>query len=146
MPTHLTLMNPTLTALAELGGSASTAELATRAISLLKLDSVVTSKPHGDGGMTEVEYRLAWARTYLKKAGLLENSSRGVWALTPKGKATRSVDPKEVAGEVKRLSGEDARAKPSAGTVADPAPPEGPEDWRVQLLTVLLRMTPSGFE
>ena len=28
---------------------------------------------------TEFQYRLAWARTYLKKAGLIENSSRGVW-------------------------------------------------------------------
>ncbi|WP_407682480.1 winged helix-turn-helix domain-containing protein [Providencia stuartii] len=29
---------------------------------------------------------MAWARTYLKKAGYLENSSRGVWSLTDKAK------------------------------------------------------------
>lgn len=29
-----------------------------------------------------MEYRLAWARTYLKKYGLVENPERGTWVLT----------------------------------------------------------------
>lgn len=41
---------------------------------------------------TEVEYRLTWTRTYMKKVGILENSSRGVWALTAKGHQTCSDD------------------------------------------------------
>lgn len=32
--------------------------------------------------VSEVDYRLAWSRTYLKKFGLLENSFRGIWALS----------------------------------------------------------------
>ncbi len=48
------------------------------------------------GGMTEIEYRLMWTRTYLKKFGLIENSTRGVWALTPKGSSTQKVNPKEI--------------------------------------------------
>jgi restriction system protein len=40
---------------------------------------------HHDGPGTEIGYRLAWARTYLKGMGLLTNSSRGVWALTEEG-------------------------------------------------------------
>jgi hypothetical protein len=35
---------------------------------------------HGDGPQTEIEYRLAWARSYLKGMDLLVNSKRGVWA------------------------------------------------------------------
>jgi restriction system protein len=42
-----------------------------------------------------LEYRLAWA--YLKIYGLLDNSRRGVWALTFKGREVKRVDPKEVA-------------------------------------------------
>ena len=42
---------------------------------------------HNDGPETEIGYRLAWARTYLKGMGLLTNSSRGVWALTDEGTA-----------------------------------------------------------
>jgi len=39
--------------------------------------------PHGEKGpKNEVAYRLAWSNTYLKKFGLLENSSRGVWTLS----------------------------------------------------------------
>ena len=38
-----------------------------------------------NGGRGEVAYRCAWARTYLKAAGLVPNSERGVWALTPEG-------------------------------------------------------------
>jgi restriction system protein len=41
----------------------------------------------GVGPQTEIEYRLAWARTYLKGMGLLTNSKRGVWTLTEDGTA-----------------------------------------------------------
>jgi restriction system protein len=47
---------------------------------------------HHDGPGTELGYRLAWARTYLKGMGLLNNSSRGIWALTEEGTAL-ATDP-----------------------------------------------------
>lgn len=40
---------------------------------------------HDGGPKTEVGYRIAWARTYLKYFGLLTNSSRGIWVLTEVG-------------------------------------------------------------
>ena len=42
---------------------------------------------HNNGPETEIGYRLAWGRTYLKGMGLLTNSTRGVWALTDEGTA-----------------------------------------------------------
>jgi restriction system protein len=36
--------------------------------------------------VTEIEYRLAWARTYLKGMGALINSPRGVWSTTELGR------------------------------------------------------------
>lgn len=52
---------------------------------------------------------MAWARNYLKRFGLIENSSRGVWALTEQGLKTPLVD-KEV---VKRkIVSEDKKQKP----------------------------------
>ena len=48
------------------------------------------------GSQTEVEYRLAWARTYLKRYRIVNNSSRGVWALTPKGREIDQVNPQAV--------------------------------------------------
>jgi len=46
---------------------------------------------------------LAWARTYLKKAGFLENSSRGVWALTDKAKQVPEIDSREIVNYVRSL-------------------------------------------
>ena len=40
-----------------------------------------------DENRTRVNYYLAWARTYLKRGDALNNSKRGVWALTEKGSA-----------------------------------------------------------
>jgi restriction system protein len=42
---------------------------------------------------TEIGYRLAWARTYLKGMGLAENSQRGVWSLADAG---LNVEPEQI--------------------------------------------------
>ena len=39
---------------------------------------------HRNGPETEIEYRLAWPRTYLKAGGAIDNSRRGVWSLLEK--------------------------------------------------------------
>jgi restriction system protein len=95
VPKYDELFNPLLQALRELGGSASVAELEDRVASLLKLSEEDIATLH-KGNRTRLSYNLAWARTYLKKFGLLDNSSRGVWSLTPKGQQTDRVDPDEV--------------------------------------------------
>lgn len=41
---------------------------------------------------SEVGYRMAWARTYLKKGGLLVNPKQGTWALTEQGRSAGQVD------------------------------------------------------
>ena len=76
---------PALQAVITLGGSASIAELDAAVIDRENVSPEVQSVLHGDGPMTEVQYRLAWARTYLKGMGLLTNSTRGVWSVTELG-------------------------------------------------------------
>lgn len=41
---------------------------------------------HNDGPRSEIEYRLAWARSYLKGMGILINPTRGTSAITEFGK------------------------------------------------------------
>ena len=82
-------MRPTLEAIKALGGSGSVEEIVEKVISLLGIpDELVTqpyiSKRGNKDGRTQLEYELAWVRTYLKQLGILENSTRGVWALTGK--------------------------------------------------------------
>lgn len=79
VPTHDKLLKPTLKALHSLGGSASINELLEQVIEDLHLPQNVVEQPHpGKNNQTELAYRLAWARTYLKKYGLIVNSTRGV--------------------------------------------------------------------
>src|SRR6059058_1627279 len=82
------LMWPCLQATRDLGGSATVREMNEHAMELAGLSEAQQAIPHGtEGRMSEVEYRLHWARTYLKGIGALENSSRGVWSLTDHGRA-----------------------------------------------------------
>jgi restriction system protein len=78
LPTFPELLNPLLRALRALGGSGSIEEIYDKVIELERLPDDVVLRPHDaeKTNQTEVGYRLAWARTYLKKYGLLENSSQ----------------------------------------------------------------------
>jgi len=146
LPTFDRLMNPLLHALGALGGSGSVEEIYNKVVELQGFSEDVLSQLHDpeNSNDSEVWYRLAWARTYLKKYGLLENSKRGVWALTAKAKGIDEVDPQEVVRTVRAMDRKDAAAKPSA-----PATPDVPEDeaWK-QPLHVLLtqKLSPAGFE
>ena len=66
VPSYQDLMNPTLVALHELGGSGTNEEITEKVIELLDLPNDVVEQQHAETSTTAVEYRLAWARTYLK--------------------------------------------------------------------------------
>lgn len=145
VPTFDTFMNPVIEALKELGGSGTIEEINSKVIEIAGLSDEQTEvlhKPEKGGGWTEVEYRLAWTRTYLKKYGILENSTRGVWALTPKGREVDQVDPRKVRRFVQRQQ-QEVRAVPE---VVELDESEAEESWRDELLDALLEMDPSAFE
>ncbi|MET0486034.1 MAG: restriction endonuclease [Candidatus Rokuibacteriota bacterium] len=150
IPTFDQLMNPTLAALHALGGSAAIPELVERVIADLRCPREVVEQPHGDRGGTELEYRLAWARTYLKKYGLLDNSSRAIWSLTPKGLETKAVAPQEVVKSVRAMFAERKTRKEAEGAgerdIAEVEETGEVASWREMLLTRLLTMPPASFE
>lgn len=110
------------------------------------------------GSTTEVEYRIAWARTYLKKYGVLDNSSRGIWSLTAKGREIDSVNPQAV----KRFIRLEQQKKPSPSeeqeypaqaieidtSSSSPMEPdlEIASSWNEQVMELLLDMDPAAFE
>ena len=89
------LFNPTLKALKKLGGSGAISEIEEEVAQLLNLSEEATNEIHRES-TTKLSYRLAWARNYLKHYGLIENSSRGVWALTEEGQKTNEVNQEKV--------------------------------------------------
>jgi len=146
VPAYDQLFNPTLRVLHRLGGSASLEELHAELITELNVPEDVAEMPHGKGSQTELEYRAAWARTYLKKVGLLENSERGVWALTPEGVRTHQVDGRKVVRSVR----DQHREKRKERQVATPETGEldggAAKDWQEELMEVLIEMRPDAFE
>lgn len=143
VPTFDQFMNPTLQALRDLGGSGTVEEIKNRVTELVSLSDEQLEILHNPdrGSQTVVEYRLAWARTYLKKYGLLENSTRGVWALTAKGRQTEKVNTREV----KRFVAEEQKLRKEA-EVDSFDEPDQEQTWRTSLLETLLAMSPDAFE
>jgi restriction system protein len=147
LPTFDRLMNPLLRSLRALGGSGSIEEIYDKVVELEKLPDDVLSQLHDPekSNQTEVGYRLAWARTYLKKYGLLENSARGVWALTAKAKETEQVDPQNVVRTVRSL---DKKESPETDIdISVPAEVSQEEKWKQSLHSILTqKLSPAAFE
>jgi restriction system protein len=140
VPKYDELFNPLLTALHQLGSSASIAELEQNVAQILDLSEKDLEAPH-NGNLTKFAYNLAWARTYLKRFGLIENSARGVWALTAEGQQSKSVD-KDV---VKRSIQEEDRKKREARQSQEDEEPEE-LGWEAEALSALKKMPPEAFE
>ena len=143
-------MNPLIKALRELGGSGSIEEIYAKATELLALPESVVAQRHDPekSTQTEVGYRLAWARTYLKKVGLLENSGRGVWALTEKVRSTDYVDTSEVVRAVRTMDRAEATDSPKKWRQDETGQElSEEEDWKNKLFTTLTQnIEPSAFE
>jgi restriction system protein len=95
LPPLADYLPPLVAALKARGGSATIEELEEEVARLMNLTDEQRAVEHGRGNRTYFEYRLAWARSYLKKAGVIDNSERGVWQLTPDARreATRDGAP-----------------------------------------------------
>src|SRR6266540_2458383 len=153
VPSYGELLWPTLRAISTIGESGSIEEIVEKVVELEGFSEEQQSVLHGDGPGGEIQYRLAWSRTYLKGMGLLDNSARGVWALTDKGR-----DPSLDEATVLKLHSEYTtqlrvrqRARRKAERDREPATggqtgQEPARDWREELLEALLAMPPAGFE
>ena len=130
---------PTLQALDILGGSGSNEEIYKKILAITKLSDEVIDEMHSFT-MTEVEYRLMWARTDLKNYGAVENSKQGVWTLTSKGaKLLKSgkIDPKEIKQTLSKKNGDTGNNEDGE---------EEKKDWREQTSEILHNLDPYAFE
>jgi restriction system protein len=142
VPKYDELINPLLQAMNQLGGSASVSEQEDAVASVLKLTEKDIAEIHR-GSRTKLSYRLAWARNYLKRFGLLENSERGVWSLTHEGRKSYPVNIDEVKRSVKKSEKlEDKTPTEKAELQIEPER----ESWQEELLSVLKEMPADSFE
>ena len=109
---------------------------------------------HNDGPMTEIEYRLRWTQSYLKKDGLIENASRGVWSLLERGREITTAELSDIKAIGIRIHNKIQRTKNQANiaqleltqdeTTAEDVDEE--LEWNVELLDTLKAMDPIAFE
>jgi restriction system protein len=160
MPTFDRMMKPAVQALKELGGSATIEQIYRKVVEILQLPEEMLAITHTDhSSESEVAYRLAWTRTYLKKAGIFDNTSRrGVWALVSYKIDAESINPDEIVRSVreadrKKSGGQGTQRKAARPTLTgspaltiDADTPEEASPWHEQLHKVLLTISPAAFE
>ena len=77
LPSFDSYFRPTVECVKARGGSMTIEEMEEAVAAAMHLSDELRAVPHGDGPRSQFDYELAWVRTYLKKAGAMENSERG---------------------------------------------------------------------
>ena len=151
VPSFDAMINPLFKALKQLGGSGTIDEIYEKVVEIMKLpENVLEMVQSENDNRTKVSYRLAWARTYLKKYGAIDNSSRGVWAINGDYLSFDKFNEKEVVKSVrvKNLKDNEENIDVLDDNIENDGveSPEELEPWRKQLKNLLLSMEPSAFE
>jgi restriction system protein len=80
-------LGPVLKALRELGGSGRPKEVIEKVAKNLNISEEIRQETLKNGA-SKWDNQVAWARQYLVYAGLIDNTKKGVWILTPLGQKT----------------------------------------------------------
>lgn len=151
VPNYVTLIEATYKALKELGGSGRNDEINKKVYQILGLSSETLEILHtGRTSFSEVDYRLAWARTLLKNYGAIINSSRSVWVISPEFSNIDHVSGEEV--DKYRNISKQPKAKSlekSNGVVYEEEITDLPDEvkiWRQKVFDILMKMDPCAFE
>jgi restriction system protein len=142
VPRYFEFMNPILAALYKMGGSGTTHEIYEATAEDMKLSEDILTIPHGKSYRTKVEYNIAWALTYLKKAGLLNNSSRGIWNLSNPSKLI-TLSEKEIK-KIRFIYLKKEQEDKDKAEEAESAPEI--DNWKTNVLGFIKNVSPDAFE
>lgn len=137
------LFTPTIEALKKLGGSGTNREIFDKIVELGNYSQEILNAPQNERE-SKLEYRSYWAKSYLKIAGAVENSTRGVWALTKKGE-TITVDEIIQCKKAHYIKQKEAK-KSSVENENEDSEVFKEDAWKSKLLATLKEMHPTSFE
>ncbi|WP_137156179.1 restriction endonuclease [Rhizobium sp. FKL33] len=155
------MMFRTVSALKSLGGSAAIDELNDAVTEMEGVTELEQSYLMPNGRDQRLNYYLAWARTFLKRGGALQNSARGVWNLTELGmninhrSQTQDIYNKVYEEERERAKIKRHKQKNEVGieaangevVVGDVSEePTAERTWKEVLLDCLLNISSDAFE
>lgn len=156
LPKHNDLFWPVVDALRQLDGAADNDQLVEKVSEILGLGDELTAIPHKVGPQTEIGYRVAWVKSWLKWGAMVDNPRRGVWVLTELG---QNASETEIKNLPRRRRAEAGNRKQPAN-VAEPdidadveAPPVSEEldtfeqdEWQNEVLEIIKNLQPQAFE
>ncbi len=159
-PDLVQMMLVTLEALRSIGGSATLHELDQKVVELEGVTEQEQAFTMANDDRPRLNYYLAWSRTFLRRGGAIENSSRGVWSLTEKGEQLTTIaEVRAIYDQVNTEEREKARLKrlktrqqekaiPISESSPDPVTNENNDndDWKTRLLATIGDMKADGFE
>ncbi|MBB5771869.1 restriction system protein [Brevundimonas vesicularis] len=149
VPAYHLFMWPIVERLRAKGRSMTIEEMVDDVATYMGLSDEARAVTHGKWQENAVAYRMAWARSYLKKMGALVNSERGVWTLTPKGAAMTEAEIAGIKQAVQKLGAAERAANAALASAVedDPVPADvGADDWKDRLMALLLALEPAAFE
>ena len=142
---------PLLDALRALGGSARPMEAVERIAEDLKLTQAVQEELL-ESGSSRFQNAVQWSRFYLVREGLIDGSTRGVWALTPQGTRTHLTLEESHAIFLKwvevytKARKERQKEKELEEEDIDESEEVLPESYRAQVAQLVKGLSPAGFE
>lgn len=142
---------PLLDALRALGGSARPMEAVERIAEDLKLTQAVQEELL-ESGSSRFQNAVQWSRFYLVREGLIDGSTRGVWALTPQGTRTHLALEESHAIFLKwvevytKARKERQKEKELEEEDIDDSEEVLPESYRAQIAQLVKGLSPAGFE
>jgi restriction system protein len=156
-PKYYEFMNPILQALRDGWGTLTNDEIVDAVVTRMQLPDEVLERKQRGHNVSEAEYRIAWAKSYLKQAGYLTQSERGVWALTPKGKDTPKINERAIVTAIRKAYLARRKEKslpPTSQSVQEEAVQETSAaeeveeelSWKQQVLDAILALPPEAFE
>jgi restriction system protein len=151
-PKFVQLFGPVIEAIKALGGSARPAEVRDQIAEVQQ----ISDQDRGvllEGGTPRFDNLVAWARFYLVKAGYIDSSRRGVWALTERGQDVAFTTHEQAFELFKDVHYEFSSARKDEKTddvEESSSPPDESRsvggNYKQELLETLFSMPPEGFE
>lgn len=130
------------------GGASNSSEVIDQVIEDLNISEEELAETTSNG-QSRIRNQIQWARFYLFKAGLIDNSQRGLWRLTKEGLETKLNENKvyELFKKVQKLSANnknDKEQKQGKNTFDESTTED--EEHSSELLGIIKELSPAGFE
>lgn len=146
-PEFLKYINPVLSALQANGGAGDSSDIIEQVIEKLGITESELEETTSNG-QSRIRNQIQWARFYLFKAGLIDNTQRGIWRLTNEGLEIKLNDNgvyelfKKVQNTVKKPNADSPKKiEPKFENI-----PTEDEEHSIGLITLIQSLTASGFE